>query len=276
MKAQQKLISVEKEAEDARQIREAAAATARLIARRPAVPLTAEVDGSKVRTTPTVEDHAVFWARYMDTCGTNSRGWTDLIAGQLMNAGNEGELANGGEALVAGFAFLNGLRPANEVEAALGAQMFAMHMMAMSMARRAEKLQMMDQIKQCAELTIKAARTFAAQAEALAKLRGGGKQTVEVRHVHINAQNAVIGDVHHPGGGGGPESANQPHTAALAHNPDDVVAAMWSEDPHRQPVQIADRPRAEAVPDARGSTRQRRALRTGQRSIPARDGDEGG
>ena len=47
-------------------------------------------------------------------------------------------------------------------------------------------------------------RTFAAQTEALRKLRSGGEQKVEVRHVHVNeGGRAIIGAVEAGGGAHG-------------------------------------------------------------------------
>ena len=44
-------------------------------------------------------------------------------------------------------------------------------------------------------------RTFTAQMETLKRLRMGGKQTIQVQHVHVNeGGQAIVGDV--KGGGG--------------------------------------------------------------------------
>lgn len=72
-------------------------------------------------------------------------------------------------------------------------------------------------------LALKLTRTFATQIEALAKLRNGGKQQVEVRHVYVNG-NAVIGDVHAgTGGGGSLENGRRPHAPGLAFAPGEAV-----------------------------------------------------
>ena len=68
-------------------------------------------------------------------------------------------------------------------------------------------------------MAVKLARTFALQAETLAKLQRGGEQVVKVVHVHPGAQ-AVIGNVTAgtngapPGEGASHENRNRPHAKA--------------------------------------------------------------
>ena len=66
----------------------------------------------------------------------------------------------------------------------------------------------------CGGLAVKLLRTYTAQAEALAKLRRGGEQTVRVEHVHVHAGGqAVVGNVNQRETGGLNESSGQPHAA---------------------------------------------------------------
>ena len=51
--------------------------------------------------------------------------------------------------------------------------------------------------------SVKLARTYAAQLEALKNYRNRGSQEIKVKHVTVNeGGRAVVGDVHHQGGGG--------------------------------------------------------------------------
>jgi hypothetical protein len=70
--------------------------------------------------------------------------------------------------------------------------------------------------------------------ERLDRHRGAGQQSITVRHVTVNADNAIVGDVSHtPGGGLQAEIEGQPH--ALGHA---IQPALWSKNPERQPVPI--------------------------------------
>jgi hypothetical protein len=202
---------------------------------------------------PAIDDEQIYTVLLADACGSRSQDWVNTLLLQMANAGNEGKASNAAGAVKAGLAFINGLAPRNEVESALGAQMFAAHSLAMHMARRAESLEHMDWIKMAADQMNKASRTYIAGVEALGRLRNGGKQQVEVRYVYVNG-NAVLGDVHtgDPGGGAIPGFIPQPH-AQLCNAPGAPVPAMWSTNPERRQLQGAGRERAEPVQDARRS-----------------------
>ena len=105
-------------------------------------------------------------------------------------------------------------------------------------------------------MAVKLLRTFALQAEALAKLRRGGEQTVRVEHVHVYpGGQAVVGNVTHhgrPGRGGAEKNARQPHgptdIRALAVAPG---APMWGTNTAREPVPVADGAGLDTVPAPR-------------------------
>lgn len=97
----------------------------------------------------------------------------------------------------AAIAMVHGIRPRDEVEAMLAAQMFAAHHMAMEAASRANwkspppKLRDMH-VKHAEKLM----RVFAAQVEALQRYRGKGRQKMTVEHVHVHSGGqAVVGPV---------------------------------------------------------------------------------
>jgi hypothetical protein len=93
----------------------------------------------------------------------------------------------------------------------------------------------------------RAQRTLSILTERLDRHRGAGQQQITVKHVTVNADNAIVGDVNQASGGGPPaKTERQPH--AIAHTPQ---PALWSENPQREPVPVAgDAERT--LPDARG------------------------
>ncbi len=103
----------------------------------------------------------------------------------------------------AALAMMAAIKPTNELEAALAAQMVAAHHFAMLSWSRAAKHSSMEGAQGNAAMANKASRTFTMQMEALAKMRRGGEQVV--RHVHVNdgGQAIVAGTFNHGAGGGG-------------------------------------------------------------------------
>jgi len=217
------------------------------------------MDGTTLMIEPTVrdDDGEVVGHLLKDAVGTDSLPWLDFLTDQLgrVPAGQTGPA----EVMGAALAFLNGVAPADEVEAALGAQMFAVHSAAMDVIRRASVQKDLDAIRVLYGEANKLSRTFTAQVEALAKLRSGGKQQVEVRYVYVDARNSqnVIGNVHGAGGGGRDGNAPQPH--AITHA---AGVPVWGADPQGFPVPLPASEGAEAMPDARGHE-PRRATRPG-------------
>jgi hypothetical protein len=113
---------------------------------------------------------------------------------QLANAGSQnGEIAERKLNFI--FSIIKGIKPTDQVEAMLAAQMAATHNATM---RFAQQLMLVDNIPQqdCAERTYnKLARTFASQMEALKRYRTGGEQKVTVS-VSEGGQ-AIVGNVTH-------------------------------------------------------------------------------
>lgn len=135
----------------------------------------------------------------LEACGTDDMHMMSLllnqIAGVLPPALIKHEVFQNGA-----MAMLKGIDPQNEMEALLAAQMVACHLMAMETAKRAMlEDQTIEGVTENLNRANKSMRTFTAQVEALAKLRGQTK-TVTVKHVTVaNGGQAVIGNVHHGG-----------------------------------------------------------------------------
>lgn len=132
----------------------------------------------------------------------------------------------------AALAMVNSIRPKNEMEAALAAQMVAVHFMQMKTAAKALQY---DYDPKLSAVSSKLARTFAMQVETLRGLKGGKKatrQTITVRkelHQHVH---------YHDARGGGDSSAQprEPRTIAIDH-----CATLRGEEPGGKVVPLPSR-----------------------------------
>lgn len=135
--------------------------------------------------------------RFEETLGTNSLDFAYALMAQVGNVVPNYSKTSDINATLAAF---NGMALQNELQAMLAAQMVGTHALAMEFARRStgqlEKGNA-DLAERYFNLASKASRTFVAQTEALSRAQGGSKQTVEVKHVHVSAHNAIVGDVNH-------------------------------------------------------------------------------
>lgn len=141
--------------------------------------------------------------------------FTSLIKGVFNFTTKDGkaDAVNANEA----FQLIVGLEPRNTTEAMLATQMAAIHLATMDAARRMHTTPNSVEAAACnSKILNNLARTFAAQAEAMKKLKGGGQQKVTVEHKHyylapgaIANSNAVLGDVSQ--GRGTDETRHQPH-----------------------------------------------------------------
>lgn len=159
--------------------------------------------------------------------------------------------------LNAGFALVQAVAPENELEAALAIQMAGTHALATELLGKAKQTEMTDHLQLYGNLAVKLQRTFAAQIEALARLRGKGQQTVRVEHVTVQpGAQAIVGDVHHyrPGRGAGVrlETGVQCDDQADQRPADASVAALSRPDPVRDRVSVPRGPRKAKVPATRG------------------------
>ena len=103
----------------------------------------------------------------------------------------------------ASLAAMHGIKPQDELEGMLAAQMVAVHTMAMEMAKRTMiEDQTYEGVNANINRTTKLMRTFTTQIEALQKYRTKGQQKITVQHVTVaDGGQAVVGDVNHQGGG---------------------------------------------------------------------------
>ena len=151
----------------------------------------------------------------IDAFGTRSTStfWTfiDQLAGLCFGEpdyGPKGWCPDEAE-LNAAINMVSGTRPRNEMEAALAAQMVAVHLMTMKLSAKALR-NTYDEPKTAAAAG-KLARTFAMQCETMAKLKGrAGKQRITVkyeRHNHHHDHKHIHAEID----GGVSENFGRPH-----------------------------------------------------------------
>lgn len=123
---------------------------------------------------------------------------------------------------IAAFAGAGGVKPQDEVEGMLAAQMVAAHNATMECFKRAMiPEQSVDSRDYNLNHAAKLMRAYAGMMEALNRYRGKGQQKMTVEHVHIHAGGqAIVGQVSHPEGGGVIlKTEEQPHAKHIDHAP---------------------------------------------------------
>jgi hypothetical protein len=102
---------------------------------------------------------------------------------------------------------LMGIKPGDELEGMIAAQLIASHNASMECYRRAMiRDQTFEGRREALSQANKLSRTYAALLDALNRHRGKGQQKVTVEHVHVHAGGrAVVGMVQTPGGWGSTE-----------------------------------------------------------------------
>jgi hypothetical protein len=126
--------------------------------------------------------------RLVEAFGSEDRDFVNGLAQQLIFVGARLNL----DALSFMIAVIKGIKPNDQIEAMLAAQMAATHITMMTFTHRlahAEDLPHQDS----AERTLnKLARTFTTQTQALMRYRTGGEQKVTVQRVSVNQ--AIVGN----------------------------------------------------------------------------------
>lgn len=202
-----------------------ARATGRVSARHKRAAVKLEGKAEDLKVTSPHSDAAGHTRQMLDAFGTPSIDFMNSTFSQLLNAiADKGSEVPTEVSTNAALAVMSGIEPGNEVEALMASQMAATHSLAMMMIGRTRRVDQLNQLEAQGGLAVKLLRTFTMQAEALAKMRRGGGQTVRVEHVHVHAGGqAIVGQVA-PGGGQQFKGEDQPHakqSAALefAHAP---------------------------------------------------------
>src|SRR5687768_6467007 len=99
----------------------------------------------------------------------------------------------------------------DQIEAMLASQMAAVHIAAMTFARRLANVDTISQQDSAERAFTKLLRTFATQMEALKRYRTGGEQKVTVQHVSVGeGGQAIVGNVNQAPREGPPSKATAP------------------------------------------------------------------
>jgi hypothetical protein len=185
---------------------EEAAAVETLFARRrkrpPAPSLKFSNDGGTLSIGTDHEDNRLGLVLVANAVGAADDDFSSGLIGQLLNAGmiGKGTDARGPNFMLS---VVKAVEPRDELEAMLAAQMAAVHMATMRVARTLAHIQNIPQQDSASNAFNKLTRTFAAQMEALKRYRSGGEQKVTVRHVTVNeGGQAIVGVVAPPPGRG--------------------------------------------------------------------------
>lgn len=160
-------------------------------------------------------DRAAWEAMICDALGTRSESTARTFLVQLTelcgkvwhpDAGGGGEWFPDETELNMILNFVAGIKPRNEMEAALGAQMVAVHLMAMKAAAQSIEGHCVNE--RTAAIAGKLARTFVMQTDALAKLKGKKttRQKITVRYERHEHKHVHV----HPGDGGNGGQSHAP------------------------------------------------------------------
>jgi hypothetical protein len=144
---------------------------------------------------PDHPDDATGYILLMEALGTSDFDFLNPLLGQLANVGSQGRgVDEQGTNFV--LSVIKGIKPRDQIEAMLAAQMAAVHNAIMTFARRLAHVENIPQQDSAERAFNKLARTFANQMEALKRYRTGGEQKVTVQHVTIGeGGQAIVGNV---------------------------------------------------------------------------------
>jgi len=141
-----------------------------------------------------------WWQRLKRAFGTASSAFVDASLVQLIAAARLPGSGISEVAVNASLACIEGAKPRDEVECALVIQMACTHAAAMAVLGRLGGAHgPARNVAAMASAAARLLRAYAAQVEALRRLKNGGSQFVRVEHVHVNeGGQAVIGNVRSP------------------------------------------------------------------------------
>lgn len=173
--------------------------------------------------TPPRNDDSLWWLQLADAFGTRSSAVIATLMDQLENLCSRDywdEQAHqwrlDENQFSAALAIINSVKPKNEMEACLAAQMVAVHLMTMKLSARAIKY---DHDTQTANAASKLARTFTQQLESLQSLRGKRRTTRQ----SIKVTKELHQHVHYHDHRGEEENEGQAH-AKPAARPEELPA----------------------------------------------------
>ncbi len=137
--------------------------------------------------------------------GSNFDEWNMVLIHQVAQSlwtGNSSEDQCDSQ-FAATMAALSGIKPSDELEGMMAAQLIAAHNATMECHRRAMlPKQSEERRREALNQANKLSRTFATMLDTLSKHRGKGQQKMTVEHVHVHAGGqAIVGPIQHNAGG---------------------------------------------------------------------------
>jgi len=151
--------------------------------------------GEKPAIGPDHPDTPLGYMLLMEALGTVSIDFVYGLLSQLADASSPGREINE-DRLNFMLAVVKGIKPKDQLEAMLGAQMAAIHLAIMSFVRQLPQVQTLPQQDSAERALNKLARTYTTQMEALKRYRTGGEQKVTVQHVSVSeGGQAIVGNV---------------------------------------------------------------------------------
>lgn len=140
-------------------------------------------------------DEELAYRLLMESLGTTSFNFVSGLLSQLANAGSKGREIDESE-LNFMLSVIQDIKPKDQLEAMLAAQMAGIHMTTMTFVRRLAHVDSIQQQDSAGALLAKLTRTFATQMETLKRYRTGGEQKVTVQHVNVSeGGQAIVGNV---------------------------------------------------------------------------------
>lgn len=217
---------------------------------RPEMTISFSDEGATAALGPIHSDGNGHAAMLHEAVGSSSNGWLNGMMIDLLKVAKErGASEVTGEQASAALAFMAAIQPQNEVEGALGVQMYAAHRLAIEMASRCRHTTDRKATMEYGNLATKMMRTVTAQVDALGKMRRGGEQVVRHVHVYEGGQAIVADQFNHYGGENG-NAGGQPYAPFEGHAPS-RVAPLLGQDAAGNGMPVAGDQGKEAVPNAR-------------------------
>jgi hypothetical protein len=146
-------------------------------------------DADGVRIVQITSPHPDFegWAHQMgDALGSTSPAFVRHQMDRLLDTLAGKNDVSGQDTVNSMLAMVDSVRPDNEIEGALAVQIAVTHEASLQMLKRVHTAEYVEHLEAYAGIATKLQRTMVAQIEALAKLRRGGEQNVNVKHVHVH------------------------------------------------------------------------------------------
>ena len=198
-----------------------------------------KVDGAAGKTVLSYDhpDNFTGQVLLMEAIGTADYDFYVGLIQQLGNSSSRGGKIDEG-LLNFMLSVVKGIKPRDQIEIMLAAQMAAIHEAIMTFTKRLAHVETIAQQDSAERALNKLARTFATQMEALQRYRTGGEQKVLVQQVSVSeGGQAIVGNVTHTQRATDQEPTKEPPLVARDARPRMAVVDREGE---RSPISIED------------------------------------